>query len=158
MEPKIIEIKSKKLVGAKIMNSLSEDKTGILWQRFMPQRKMIKNRVNSDYWSVQNYNNFDPSSFTEETEFEKWAAVEVSEYAELPEGLETFDLLGGRYAVFVFHGLASEFPKALRYIFESWLPASNHQLDDRPHFEIMGSKYYGPTDANSEEEVWIPIK
>jgi AraC family transcriptional regulator len=158
MEPKIVDIHPKKLVGAKIINSLAEDKTGVLWQQFMPKRKMIKNRVNSDYWSVQNYMNFDPASFTEETQFEKWAAVEVSEYEELPDGLETFDLPGGKYAVFIFHGLASEYHKALRYIYESWLPSSNHELDDRPHFEIMGSKYYGPTDANSEEETWIPIK
>jgi AraC family transcriptional regulator len=157
-EPNIIEISSKKLVGARIINSLAEDKTGILWQRFMPKRKMIKNRVNSDYWSVQNYENFDPSSFTEDTKFEKWAAVEVSECADLPDELETFDLPAGKYAVFIHHGLASEFHKALRYIFETWLPASGFQLDERPHFEIMGSKYYGPTDANSEEETWIPIK
>jgi AraC family transcriptional regulator len=158
MEPKIVDIHPKKLVGAKIINSLAEDKTGVLWQQFMPKRKMIKNRVNSDYWSVQNYKNFDPASFTEETQFEKWAAVEVSEYEELPDGLETFDLPGGKYAVFIFHGLASEYHKALRYIYESWLPSSSHELDERPHFEIMGSKYYGPTDANSEEETWIPIK
>lgn len=71
MEPKIVDIHPKKLVGAKIINSLAEDKTGVLWQKFMPKRKMIKNRVNSDYWSVQNYKNFDPASFTEETQDRK---------------------------------------------------------------------------------------
>jgi AraC family transcriptional regulator len=158
MEPKIVDIPPKKLVGARIINSLAEDKTGVLWQQFMPRRKMIKNRVNTDYWSVQNYKNFDPASFTEDTQFEKWAAVEVSAYEDLPDGLETFDLPAGKYAIFIFHGLASEYHKALRYIYESWLPSSGYELDERPQFEIMGSKYYGPTDANSEEETWIPIK
>jgi len=159
MEPKIVEIKSKKLVGAKIINSISDDKTGILWQSFMPKRHEIKNRTHSGYFSIQIYPNLiDLSSFTEETEYEKWAAVEVTEYGELPEGLETFDLPGGKYAIFIHHGLAKEFPKTWRYIYESWLPGSDYHLDKRPHFEIMGDKYYGPTDANSEEEIWVPIK
>jgi AraC family transcriptional regulator len=159
MEPRIVDIEPKKLVGSKILNSLSEDKTGILWQNFMPKRHQIKNRTRSGYFSIQNYSGaLDLSTFSEETEYEKWAAVEVTEYSDLPEGLETFLLPGGKYAIFIHHGLAKEFPKTWQYIYETWLPKSEFELDVRPHFEIMGDKYYGPTDANSEEEIWVPIK
>jgi AraC family transcriptional regulator len=35
--------------------------------------------------------------------------------------------------------------------------ASGYEIDARPHFEILGSKYVN-ADAESEEEIWIPIK
>jgi AraC family transcriptional regulator len=30
------------------------------------------------------------------------------------------------------------------------------EVDDRPHFEILGIRYRN-NDPNSEEEIWIPI-
>ncbi len=158
-KPTILEINEKKLVGSKIMNSLANDKTGALWQSFMPKRKQIKNRQSNEYFSIQIFDGgLVPENFSEDTIFEKWAAVEVSEYEDIPEGMKTLDLPSGKYAVFIHHGLSSEFDRTLKHIYEDWLPESGYQIDARPHFEIMGDKYYGPTDANSEEEVWIPIK
>jgi AraC family transcriptional regulator len=63
----------------------------------------------------------------------------------------------GLYAVFIHKGPASQGEKTFRYIFNTWLPASDYLLDNRPHFEIMGEKYKNE-DSLSEEEVWIPIK
>jgi AraC family transcriptional regulator len=159
LDPKIVTIEEKKLIGARVHCSLQNDKTGTLWQQFMPKRKQIKNRPNNDYISVQNFSGvLDLQSFSEETEFERWAAVEVLEVDEIPEGLEALAIQSGKYAVFVHHGLSSEFEKTKKFIFEMWLPNSGYQLDDRVHFEVMGAKYFGPSDANSEEEIWIPIK
>ncbi len=159
LDPKIVTIEDKKLIGARIQCSLQNDKTGALWQQFMPKRKEIKNRPNNDYISVQNFNGvLDLENFSEETEFERWAAVEVSVAEDIPEGLEELSIKGGKYAVFIHHGLSSEFQKTKKFIFEMWLPNSTFQLDDRVHFEVMGEKYFGPSDANSEEEIWIPIK
>jgi AraC family transcriptional regulator len=158
MEPKIVQLEQKMLVGVGTKMSLANDKTGELWQQLMPKRKEIMHRTNNGYWSVQKYESLHPDQFAEETIFEKWAAVEVSAYEAVPEGLTTFELPGGLYAVLIHHGMASEFHKTMKYILNDWLPTSGYQLDDRPHFEIMGSRYYGPTDANSKEEVWIPIQ
>ena len=158
-EPKIVTIEEKKLVGARTDISLVNDKTGALWQSFMPKRHQIKNRTDNQYYSIQNYHGVVfPQEFTDETVFEKWAAVEVSSFSEFPEEFETMTIPSGQYAVFIHHGLASDFRKTMEYIFGKWLPGSRYQLDSRPHFEVMGDKYYGPTDANSEEEIWIPIK
>lgn len=157
--PILVEIEEKILVGSKILTSLANDKTGALWQSFMPKRDEIKNRKNKEYFSVQIYEGgLKPQSFTEDTMFEKWAAVEVNEAEGFPTNMEALTIPAGKYAVFIHHGLANEFSKSLRYIYESWMPSSGFQLDNRPHFEVMGDKYYGPTDANSEEEIWIPIK
>ena len=44
-----------------------------------------------------------------------------------------------------------------QYIFTNWLPNSEYELDNRPHFEILGDKYINGS-ADSEEEIWIPVK
>jgi AraC family transcriptional regulator len=50
-----------------------------------------------------------------------------------------------------------DFGSFMNYIFMEWLPQSNYQLDNRPHFQILGEKYKH-NQPDSEEEVWIPIK
>ncbi|MFZ1515671.1 MAG: GyrI-like domain-containing protein, partial [Saprospiraceae bacterium] len=63
---------------------------------------------------------------------------------------------GGLYAVFYYKGLSTD-TAIFEYIFNTWLPNSEYGLDDRPHFEILGERYKN-NDADSEEEIWIPIK
>ncbi|MFM9945765.1 MAG: GyrI-like domain-containing protein, partial [Bacteroidia bacterium] len=42
-------------------------------------------------------------------------------------------------------------------IYGTWIPNSEYNLDNRPHFEILGEKYKN-NHPDSEEEIWIPIK
>jgi AraC family transcriptional regulator len=138
--------------------SLINDKTAELWKSFMPARKMIKNTVGSDFISMQIYDkSLDSKYFNPQTEFTKYAMIETSEFENIPEEMETRILKGGLYAVFMHKGMAKDFPKTSKYIFRQWLPNSEYELDQREHFELLGAKY-NPTDENSEEEVWIPIK
>ena len=138
--------------------TLSANRTVELWQSFMPQRKEIRNKLNAELISIEVYDhNLDFKDFNPTTEFEKWAAVEVSAFEEIPENMETLTLPGGLYALFLYKGAANDFASTFRYIFGIWLPASEYSLDNRPHFEVMGEKYKG-NDPTSEEEIWIPIK
>lgn len=159
IEPKIFNIPERKLIGMRIKTSLSENKTKELWQQFMPRRKEIRNLSNTELYSVQIYDGLETlASFTPETIFEKWAAVEVDDIGNVPPGMESHALSGGKYAVFAYKGTHKAFFRTTNYIFGTWLPKSDYQLDDREHFEIMGEQYLGPDDPNSEEEVWIPIR
>ena len=158
MQPRIEILSEKKLVGKSLKMSLINDKTAELWKSFMPERKMIKNTVGSDFISMQVYDkslNF--KDFNPQTEFIKYAMIETSKFENIPKEMETRILEGGLYAVFVHKGMAKGFPKTSQYIFNQWLPNSEYELDQREHFELLGTKY-NPTDENSEEEVWIPIK
>ena len=157
MNPKIETLAEKKLIGKRMKMTFSDNKTGELWRDFMLRRREIINNMGSALYSMQIYdisffNNFNPF-----TEFEKWAAIEVTDYNTVPAEMETFTLTGGLYAVFFFKGAASEGHKTFQYIFEKWLPSSDYVLDDRPHFEILGEKYKNE-DPSSEEEIWIPIR
>jgi len=155
-----IEIKDKTtLLGINVKTSLSDDKTGLLWQSFMPRVKDIDNRLGNEFYSLQIYSNsFTQGIFTPETIFTKWAGVRVKEESQIPDGMEMLQIPKSKYAVFLHTGLASNFPSLANYIYSEWIPSSPYTLDDRPHFEIMGDKYLGHLDPQSEEEVWIPIK
>jgi AraC family transcriptional regulator len=124
----------------------------------MPYRKDISNKLSSDLFCLQVYDNsLDFKDFNPETEFEKWAAVEVSAVDNIPENMEIHTLKGGLYAVFNYKGVPSNFHQTFNYIFYTWLPMSEYEVDQRDHFEILGDKYKN-NDPSSEEEVWIPIK
>jgi AraC family transcriptional regulator len=156
-QPRIETIKEKKLIGIRTRLNLLSSKNGELWQRFMPRRKEIKNAINLDIISMEVYDKeLDFKTFNPNTEFEKWAAVEVSDFNSIPEGMEAYSLSSGQYAVFLYKGAANAYAKAFSHIFETWLPASAYLLDSRPHFEVMGEKYKG-NDPGSEEEIWVPV-
>ena len=160
MQPRIENIAEKKLMGrhSKMSFSNNKNKTFQLWQGFMQRRKEIKNSVNTDLYSMQIFDkSLEYKDFSPNTEFEKWAAVEVTDFDNVPAGMETHLMTGGKYAVFIHRGTADTIYKTSQYIFEIWLPNSKYVLDDREHFEIL-SHNYDPNDINAEEEIWIPIK
>ncbi len=70
--------------------------------------------------------------------------------------METFCIPEGQYAVFHYKGSSAD-SSIFQYIFGEWLPKSGYELDDRPHFEILGAQYKN-NDPESEEEIWIPVK
>jgi AraC family transcriptional regulator len=157
MKPRIEYLSGKQLIGKRLVMSLSNNKTSELWKSFMPRQKEILNNVGSELYSIQVYNRLYFSSFNPDVEFEKWAAIEVTDIITVPAEMESFILPGGLYAVFLYKGATSKGSEIFNYIFGTWLPNSEYVLDDRPHFEILGEKYKNE-DPDSEEEIWIPIR
>ncbi len=154
--PRIEQLAEKKLVGKHLRMSLANNLTGQLWQSFMRQRSTITNSASTDLFSLQVYEpTLDFKDFNLQTEFEKWALTEVTDFNSIPEGMEAFHLEEGLYAVFLHRGL--NFQPTFQYIFYEWLPKSDYVLDQRPHFELLGEKYKNNAE-DSEEEVWVPVK
>lgn len=156
IQPRIETLKDKKLIGNRLTMSLTNNKTGQLWGSFAPKIKNIKNRLSTDKISMQVYDTSYYLTFNPNTEFEKWATVEVSDFNDIPKEMESFTLNGGEYAVFDYKGSSND-SSIFQYIFMTWLPNSEYQLDNRSHFEVLGEKYKN-NDPTSEEEIWIPIK
>ena len=157
MQPRFETITEKLLVGQRVKMSYLNNKTFELWRKFMPSRKEIKNSISTELYSVEVYPPQFFENFSNEVEFEKWAAIEVTSLDKLPNEMESLILPTGLYAVFIHKGPASSGPKTYQYIFETWIPSSEYQLDNRPHFALMGDKYKNE-DPDSEEEIWIPVK
>ena len=156
MKPRIVTSSEIKLVGKRSTMSLADNKTGELWKSFVPRRREIVNNLTANLISMQVYKPKHFADFKPTNEFEKWATVEVSDFDHVPNEMETFTLAAGLYAVFDYRGSSSD-PGIFQYIFGTWLPNSIYELDNRPHFEILGAKYK-TNDPTSEEEIWIPIK
>jgi AraC family transcriptional regulator len=75
----------------------------------------------------------------------------------MPENMEGFTLMEGLYAVFLHKNAISTPEKTFGFIYGAWIPNSEYELDNRPHFEVLGEKYRN-NDISSEEEIWIPIR
>ncbi len=155
MNPAIVTVPEKKLIGKRVTMSLAENQISTLWRSFLPFKKDVKNTVSSDTISMSVYS--EPLRLGDlHQHFDKWAAVEVSDFDNVLDGMETFTLAEGLYAVFHYQGLSTD-NSIFISIFGTWLPNSGYVLDERPHFEVLGSKYKNG-DPNSEEDIWIPIK
>ena len=156
--PEIKTIPSKKLIGKRLNMSFSQNRTAELWKSFMMDRKHILNSVGTDLFSLQEYpKTYRPAVFDPEMVFTKWAAIEVRDFDTIPKGMESYELKGGLYAVFPYKGHPAEGAAMFYYIFTSWLPDSVYELDERVHFEVLGSKYKN-NDPDSEEDIWVPVK
>lgn len=156
-KPRIERYPKKLLVGQHQPMTFANHNTQQLWQSFIPKVKELKNRIGTDLFSLEIYPIGYFDSFNPQVLFEKWAAVEISEPPSTITGLDLLTIPAGDYAVFIHKGPVAEGPKTYQYIFEIWLPSSTYQIDDRPHFAVMGEKYK-PNANESEEEIWIPIK
>lgn len=154
MNPQIKTFPHTKFIGKSLAISYSDYRIAELWSGFMPRRNEIQNSVGTELYNIQvNPENFD---FNPKTPFMKWAAMAVSAFDTIPDGMEALEILEGLYAVFQYKGDQSGAASFFNQIYSVWLPSSDYQLDNRPQFEILGEKYKN-NDPNSEEEIWIPI-
>lgn len=158
MTPTIQNLPETLLIGKKVRMNFLNNQTQALWQSFIPRKKDIQNTIGTELYSVEVYDSlsyFD--SFSPATEFDKWAAVKVTNMTSIPEEMEALTIPAGLYAVFPFKGMASEVPAMYQFILGTWIPSSIYELAHRPHFAVMGEKYKN-NDPDSEEELWIPIQ
>ena len=119
----------------------------------MMRRNEIVNQTSNQLFSLQIY----PENFTANQTFRKYALAEVSDFNNIPNDFETFELESGKYLVFNYRGKAEHGPEIFRYIFQNVIPENQFEVDNRPHFEIFGEDY-NPNDDSAEEEIWIPIR
>ncbi len=152
----IIQIQETKTIGISIDMSLVENKTQVLWQTFIPGIHLIKNRIGSEKISLQVYPKEYYQSFDPKNIFTKWALVPVSTFDCIPDGMSSFVIPSGWYARFHYKGHPAAGASFFQTIFTQWVPKSGYQIDERPHFEMLGDRYDNNS-VDSEEDVYIPI-
>lgn len=146
----------RKFAGFAERMSFTSDRTRELWSAFMPLRHQLSNIIGTELYSIEVYPSGYFDRFHAASEFQKWAAVEVSDLAAVPTEFNTIVVPAGLYAVFVHRGTAAEAVNTYGYIFQTWLPSSEYSLDSRPHLAVMGEKYKNGH-KDSEEDIWIPV-
>jgi AraC family transcriptional regulator len=155
-EPLITEDAGRFLVGMCQRMAISEMTTSALWKRFMPRRGEVTGRKSVELISATEYPEDYFTVFNPHKPFVKWAGAEVMEVDQIPPGMQALEIPAGLFAVFHYRGLPSD-RSIYEYIYGVWLPSSAYRLDHRPHFEVLGEKYNNQ-DAQSEEEIWIPVR
>jgi AraC family transcriptional regulator len=70
-------------------DEFSDYKIGKLWGEFMPRRSEITHALNQDLISMAVYPATHFSNFNPHNSFDRWAAVEVSQFDNVPSGMET---------------------------------------------------------------------
>ena len=156
MEPLILHIPKKTIVGHCLDMSLVDNRTAELFSGFMPHKAQITQAISQDVHEVMVYDALYFKQFNPNTRFQKWAAVEVDALFEVPEGMHTLSIDEGLYAVFTYKGLPQHFGSFMQSILTEWLPSSGYTLDHRPHINILGASYKH-NHPDSEEAVYIPI-
>ena len=157
MQSRLEEMPKRYFVGIRNQMSLVNNTTLELWKKFMPEKGNIKQTIGEELYSMEVYPRDYFQNFNPAATFEKWAAVEVKDKFILLDEMEYLTVPAGLYVVFHYVGSPKDAPQAYAFIFKQWLPASDFELDNRPHFAVMGEKYNNESD-DSEEEIWIPIK
>lgn len=122
-----------------------------LWKTFMPRRKELQNVINNEFVAMQEYSDFN----SPEKPFTILACVEVSDFNTVPDGMTSFTIPKGEYAVFLQKGMDAA--ATYQRIMTEWLPSSGYQIDNRPHFQVMGQKYKNGS-PDSEEDFYVPIR
>lgn len=159
MQPiKIVTLRPKTLVGMSVRMSYLNPQTSALWQTFRPRAKEIEELEEPVWYSVQVLDKgMSFADFKADTLFHRWAAKAVTKVMALPEGMASYKLEGGLYAVFLHQGLPQDYPQTYQAIFGEWLPKAPYILDVRDHFEVLPPDY-NPFDPQACEEIWVPIR
>ncbi|PSJ61645.1 GyrI-like domain-containing protein [Pseudaminobacter soli (ex Li et al. 2025)] len=120
-----------------------------LWQRFDDYQGSIPGAVPNAWYGL--CFNFD------ETSFEYVAAVEVTDFSDMPKEFSCVRLAPQKYAVFTHSDHISTIRNTIDAIWRNWLPNSKFQAADAPNFERYGPEFNGRT-GNGGLEIWIPLK
>lgn len=151
--PTIVEFEGTLLCGASASMSLRSFAPWTVWAAYMPKLSRVLNRCNDDLISLRAFEEVPVFGPTADPSFTYWGGAEVTSKN---EGFEHLEIPAGTYAVFHYTGPSKD-SSIWRYIYSDWIPSSEWELDNRPHFERLGKKYSND-DPNSEEDIYIPVR
>jgi AraC family transcriptional regulator len=120
-----------------------------LWQRFRQTVAHIPGRVGQVAYGVC-CNGDDAGNF------DYIAAIEVTDYSDLPREFSKVRIPEQRYAVFTHRDHVSTIRRTVSTIWNHWLPASGVKLADAPNFERYDTNF-DPATGNGGFEIWVPV-
>ena len=160
IHPVICQFGEKKLVGMKVQTTLSKNALKEAWELFCSRTGDIKNRTDNGgrYGICEVSSDFDITRFDENTESNHFIGTEVYSFDELPQGMVTKILDGGKYAVFTHKGRIDALKMTYDYIWGTWLLCSGMEIDNRDDFELYDERFLGTDNSLSEIDIYIPVK
>lgn len=156
MEPRFVETEKIMVIGL-MANFNDESKKGIpdLWAAFAPRMGEINARIEGTTYGV-----CFPAALNEEN-FDYMAAVPVSNFDAVPEGMVARTVPAHKFAVFTHKtgddSLHNDLQKSVQYIWGTWLPNSGYEHARVPDFELYDERMDTIT-GKGEFDLYLPVK
>lgn len=163
MEPKIVQKDELKVIGLVLHTSFKDGRfrTEVppFFHKVLEEGKLEKvpNRINRNQLCIFKMKKDSP-------DFDYIMGVEAGSLDEIPEGMESITLPKSEYAILTIVKRGPEdVAKAIKYIYEEWLPESDYvstgapgfiYYDDR-FFSVFNKHGYG---GNPVADIYVPIK
>jgi len=154
MNYKLIETEEMVMIGKKIKTNTLDGKAVQLWSDFISGIHEIPNRkdLNTTYGISLFNENFIPGK----VDIDYFAACEVLNGDDIPEGYEILKLDSTKYAVFTYRGEIEKLGEFYGKIHRNLLPENNLIPSGKPELELYDERY-APDSVNSEFDIYIPI-
>jgi predicted dithiol-disulfide oxidoreductase (DUF899 family)/predicted transcriptional regulator YdeE len=122
------------------------------WQSFAPYIGKLPGQVSRAAYGV-------PSNMCGAGDsFQYLTGVEVAVLSGLPDDFSGVRLPAQRYAVFSHREHVSAIRNTIGAIFDTWLPASGHEVLGSPAFLERYGESFDPETGLGDVEIWVPIK
>jgi AraC family transcriptional regulator len=161
MTPVIVERPEMKLVGlgTSFISILSPDRNNTakippLWDEFMKRCGEIAGRMGHGAYGLVEELSEGQSRHPQELLY--IAAAEVSDLADLPDGMIGRILPAGRYAKFTHQGKLDKLAATSRFIYRTWAPGLGRPLRHSAHVEVYDDRF-DPGSDESEFDILVPI-
>ena len=160
-QPRIVEKPELKVVGceAAFLHCLSPEATnlrviGPLWDKFIGRADCVPNRIGDAMFGVIHAR--PESERTHPDELQYIVAVSVSSTAAVPEGMVSWTVPAGTFAVWTHRGPIGTIGETVSLIYREWLPQSGYQHAGTADVELYDDRFCCDG-ADSEMEIWIPV-
>lgn len=156
--PEFVMLKETKVAGLRGTTSLSDNRLPALWEKFMRLHKDLFIAAGAGYGICETQQ----TTYTKDGDvlFSVLVGSPVDGFDSLPQALSLDKkiLRAGKYAVFTHRGTFANLFKTYQYIFGTWLPISEAELDDREDFEMYEREILSFDDPKNEVKIFIPVK
>lgn len=157
MEPKIVSLGEFKLVGMQYVGNNQNGEIPQMWGAFMHRSNEIKNIANSSVaYGYAECRCEGECKCGQGGDFLYIAALEVSNFDEIPEGMVTRTVPPSKYAVFTHKGSIETLGITFNNIFSKWLPAAGLAPNQKFGFEYF-DKRFNYSSEDSELDIYVPV-
>ncbi|MBK7526796.1 MAG: GyrI-like domain-containing protein [Sphingobacteriales bacterium] len=155
--PKIVQFEGAKAMGLLGVFNPMDAQIGKLWDDFVPRMSEVPNQAaNNHAFGICTMQHPDINTLPS-GQFIYMASLAVDAYpAVLPQGMTTFELPAGKYAVFTHTGKLADFGNTVRYIYDEWLKTANRADYSYPDFELYDERF-DPNAETGEIDIYIPV-
>ena len=159
MQPKFVDKAAMTVVGMAYIGKNAEGgefnhEIGTMWGEFMVRDKEIKSITGDCNYGAC----FGQGEGIADDQFEYVAWYEVTDAADIPDGMVVRQIPAYKYAVFTHKGKVHNLGETYRYIYETWLPQADVELHpDKFDMELYDNRFI-PDSDESEFDILVAVK